>query len=886
MGQEEASTFRQGETGFHALIELSPDFVALLDKDGTVRYASPAVTRVLGYEPGEVVGRPFPDFLHPEERPAGADDPARVLEADEDAPAELRFVHKDGSVRILETLAKNYADTRGIEGLVVSTRDITGRVQSEQELRSSLEQADDLYNHAPCGYHSLDENGIIVRINDTELEWLGWTREEVLGKARFTDFLTPESRTLFEHEFPVFKATGRIEEKRFELVSRDGAIRPVLVTATAITDESGRVVMSRSTLYDITERDRAESSLRRVNRALRVLSAVNSELIRAEEESELLRSICDVCVRVGGYRMAWVGFALPDKAKTVRPMAQAGFDAGYLKRAKITWGKGARGRGPTGTAIRTGERQVNQNFLTNPKMAPWRDQALQRGYEASLALPLKDASGTFGALMIYAVEPDAFDAEELRLLTELADDLAYGITALRDRQQRKVAEARLAHLAYFDELTGLPNRNQLLEVLAEGARGDEGGEATALLTLNAARFSEIQAGIGVRQSDELLRQLGDRLRDALGEGEFLARIGGDLFAVVLRPGDEERARACGRRIEQALSRPFEQVGIPITVQVRIGVAIAPEHGLEPEALMLRSEIAARHAKASGADFEIYGGPTESESPRHLELITELRAAIESEQFILEFQPRVDLLRGTVTGLEALVRWRHPERGELQPAEFIGLAEQTGLIEPLTFLVLESAIRQSHEWQKQGFSLPVAVNISVSSFYDPDFRGEVGKLLRKWGVSPGRLELEITESTLMEEPRRVRELLNSLRDEGIHISIDDFGTGYSSLSYVSNLPIHALKIDRSFILGMLESPRTRSVVEAIVSLARALGIGCVAEGVDSRDQLEALIQMGCSEIQGYFFSPPVGAEAVRPWADGFSLEAFGLRPPFESVPRVE
>ena len=355
---------------------------------------------------------------------------------------------------------------------------------------------------------------------------------------------------------------------------------------------------------------------------------------------------------------------------------------------------------------------------------------------------------------------------------------------------------------------------------------------------------------------------------------------------MLKEGGEERARECAQRIVgEAFGSPFHQAGIPISVQMRIGAVIAPDFGQEPEALLLRSGIAARHAKAAGMVFKLYEGPRESESPRHLALITDLRAAIDEKQFVLHYQPKVDLFSGGISGVEALVRWQHPERGFIPPDEFIGLAEQTGLIEPLTYLVLEMALQQCHLWSIRGFKIPVAVNISVNSFYDPDFLSRINHMIRAWKVKPEQLQLEITESTLMMEPARVYDLLVKLKEEGVVVYIDDFGTGYSSLNYIANLPVHALKIDRSFIASMLESARIRSVIEATISLANSLGVRTIAEGVESKEQVETLFMMKCNEIQGYYFSKPLKEEELRSWARNFSLEAYGISMGTNQKPNV-
>ncbi|MBI4694116.1 MAG: EAL domain-containing protein [Gammaproteobacteria bacterium] len=862
----------ESDTGiaFRALTELAPDFVGLLDADGRIRYVSAAVARVLGWTPSEVVGRPFTELLLPDDRAAGAAYFAQVLASDAVVNATVRFRHRDGGMRIVEALARNFLTEPTLGGVLVSTRDVSSHAAAERALRDALAEAADLYDQAPCGYHSVDASGVFVRINDTELRWLGYTREELVGRRSVRELLTPAAQQIFDRWFPVLLAGGEVHDVELDLVRRDGTLLPVLQSATAHRDAEGRFIMSRSTLYDITERRLADRALRRVNRALRVLSAVNSELVHGLEEKQLLEAVCRVIVEYGGYRMVWVGFAQQDRRRSVIPVAQAGFEQGYLETANITWADDERGRGPTGTTIRTGEPQVNQNFLVDPRMGPWRAEAAKRGYQASVALPLFDAERCFGALTLYAAEPDAFDAEEERLLSELAGDLAFGIVTLRARAEHRRTEAMVKRLAYFDTLTALPNRTQLFQFLDAAIAGIRGQAATfGLVTLNVDGFRDIQTGIGVRQADDVLKKLAIRLQEVLGPGEQLALLGGDVFAVILRGYDEARGTEFAARVQRCLAAPIQQAGIPLSVQMNMGVAVAPDHGTDPAALILRSGIAARQAKLAGVSYAIYGGSTDAENPRHLALVSELRAAIETGQLVLHYQPKIDIETKRVAGMEALVRWPHPTRGLVPPGQFIGIAEQTGLIKPLTYRVLELAVAEARRAREAGFTAPVAVNVSARNFRDPEFLTRVRALIRDADILPGQLELEITETAIMEDPAITRGILTELDREGVPVSIDDFGTGYSSLAYVAMLPISTLKIDRSFVVGMLETPRTHAVVTAMISLARALGIRTVAEGVETRAQLDALTLLGCDEIQGYYFSPPLPIDALREWAAAFA-----------------
>lgn len=856
---------------FRALSELSPEFVAVLDACGLIAYASPAVERVLGYRVEEVEGRRVSSFVHPEDRAEADAFLQRLLRTSSVLTATRRYRHKNGSWRVLEILGRNHGD--GLDGgpLLVSTRDITERVEQELRLREALTEANDLYHQASCGYHSLDAQGQVLRMNDTELRWLGYAREEVIGVMNFRDLLEPASQTVFDRNFEAFKRRGEVRNLEFELRGRQGQTMPVLLTATAIRDAEGRYIGSRSAVFDISQRRSAERALERVNRALRVRNEVNAALVRAEREEEFLEAVCRVIVEPGGYRMAWVGSAQNDRDKSVRVEAQAGFEDGYLLEANITWADRERGRGPTGTAIRLGQPQINQDFLHNPVTAPWRLDALARGFQSSIALPLKEADHVFGCLTLYAAEPDAFDPEETQLLVDLAQDVEFGVRMLRAGRDLRFTQAAVERLAYSDAQTGLPNRTRLLQQINERLVRENGGPRSelAVLTLVVERFGDIQAGIGIAQAEQLMSDVANRLQVALEEGESLARVSSESFAVLQSPADSTRVQRCVNSIHEVMQRPFQCASLPISVQLDIGAALAPQHGQDPELLLVRSGSAARRARRTASKFLLFDGMAQAEDPQRLALISDLRRAIERGEITPMYQPKIDLQTRRVCGAEALVRWTHPQRGAMSPADFIPLAEQTGLIRPLTRHVLAVVVRQIADWRDQTQPVwPLAVNVSARDFDDAGFVDAIFQLLDRHGVEPELLRLELTESTLMDDAERVREQLLRLAERGIALSIDDFGTGYSSLSYVANLPIRSLKIDRSFVVQMMSSPRVHSVVAATISLAQALGLRVIAEGVDQPVQAEELCRLGCHELQGFLFSPAIPAANFPAWARRF------------------
>jgi diguanylate cyclase (GGDEF)-like protein/PAS domain S-box-containing protein len=760
--------------------------------------------------------------------------------------------------------------------VVCSFHDITERKHAEDALRQSAEEILDLYNNAPCGYHSLAQDGTFVRVNDTELKWLGYTQEELIGKKKLSDLLTPQGLQTFKDTFPPFVEQGWIRDVEYELIRKDGTLLPVLISATAIKDAQGRYVMSRSMMYDVTDRKRAENALKRVNRALRVLSHCNTALVHAQSQEWLVNEICRLLIESGGYRMAWVGFAEHDEARTVRPVAHYGYSEGYLEAARVSWNDDEFGQGPAGTAIRTGAMQINTSFATDPRLRPWREQALARGFASSIALPLRSEGVVFGVLAILSSAPDAFDTEEVILLQELADDLSFGIAGLRTRAQHKDAEERVRRLAYFDALTGLPNRVQLRDGVEQAiARAGSAQHPFGLMTVNVERFRDLQNGLGIRQADVLLQQISQRLQQAVTRDQLLARLGADEFAVLMPVHHATAVEALAQRMQEVMSAPFEHAGLALDVQVRIGTALYPEHGLDPDSLLLRSAIAARDARSSPTHYALYSGATDQESPHRLALVGELRRAIHSGQLALFYQPKIDIRTARVSGAEALLRWRHPERGMIPPDEFIGLAESTGLIKPLTAWVLLAAMQQSVAWRRQGLRIAIAVNVSPSNLREPDFLEQISGMQARTGVDPELIQIELTETTLMEDTARSHEVLQQLKQLGMGVFVDDFGTGHSSLSYIATLPMDALKIDRSFVMNMMRSRQHRTVVAASISLAHSLGIRVVSEGVETLEQARELERLECDELQGYLFSRPLPADDFTRWLAEFSMERYGM-----------
>jgi diguanylate cyclase (GGDEF)-like protein len=429
-------------------------------------------------------------------------------------------------------------------------------------------------------------------------------------------------------------------------------------------------------------------------------------------------------------------------------------------------------------------------------------------------------------------------------------------------------QRRTERQALHDGLTGLPNRTLLRDRTGQAIRqADRELLPAGLLLLDLDRFKEVNDTLGHHYGDQLLVQVGQRLQAALRAVDTVARLGGDEFAVLLpRIETADGAVTVAKKLQAAMEQPFLLEGLSLDIEASIGVALYPEHGNDPEELLQHADIAMYVAKDTHAGFVLFDPTLDQHSPRRLALLGELRRAIDQHQLLLHYQPKVDAHTSQVLGVEALVRWQHPTHGLIPPGEFIPLAERTGLIGPLTHYVLDAALQQCRDWRQAGHELAVAVNVSARRLLDLDFPDEVAGLLTRWRVPARLLVVEITESTIMADPTHAIQILGRLNAMGVQLSIDDFGTGYSSMAYLKTLPVHELKVDRSFVAQMTTDSRDAVIVHSTIDLGRNLGLRVVAEGVEDSLTLQHLDLLGCHAAQGYHISRPVPAEDLITWLE--------------------
>jgi diguanylate cyclase (GGDEF)-like protein len=452
----------------------------------------------------------------------------------------------------------------------------------------------------------------------------------------------------------------------------------------------------------------------------------------------------------------------------------------------------------------------------------------------------------------------------------IAEDWLYLVPALAlpmaavHRASKQASE--MEHLALHDTLTSLPNRTLLRQRAADALRdAAEQEHAAALVTIGLDRFRDVNDTFGRAQGDALLVEVAERLTRSVRSSDTVARAEGDKFAVLI-PSVAGLAEAEGaaRNILDALSRPLEVAGVTVSVDASAGIACFPEHGSDPDLLLQRADSAMYRAKRAQSRLEFYAPGFDEEAPRRLVMLTALKEAIDARRVRLHYQPKLDLASRRVVGLEALARWTDAELGTIEPTTFVSLVERTGLAEPFTDLVLETAAADSRRWREEGCPVPVAVNVSTDVLLDPRFAGTVEALLQRFDLEAGALEIEITESTLMGDHARAREALARLESIGVRTAIDDFGTGYSSLAYLRELPVHALKIDRSFISGLTAEPDSEAIVRSIIELARNLRLETVAEGIEDERVCERLTRLGCDLGQGFALARPMPADETLDW----------------------
>ena len=791
---------RESEQLFRQLFDNAVDGIFIADKNGKYLDVNLSGCRMLGYARDELVGKHIVDLIPEQDRERLAESRTFLLQnADHSQTAEWTLKSRQGEYLPVELSTRILPDGRWM----AMVRDISERKRIQAELERYAAEVRDLYENAPCGYHSLDADGMFIRINKTELDWLGYAADELIGKKHVTDLLTEQSRQQFRENFPAFLKTGRLRDLELQMVRKDGSILPVLVSATAAFDEQGRLLHSRTSLFDISALAEAQKKLRQ---AATVFEHTSDAIIITDGDG-IIVAVNKAFTRITGYQ--------PEDVIGKNPrLLQSGRQDGDFYRA--LW------------------RALEQS-------GTWQGEIWDRK--------------KFGEI---------FPAwETITAVRDASGKITDYVSVFSDITTIKATEEKLVRLAYHDALTGLPNRLLFNDRMAQAlAHAKRHGKRAALMLLDLDRFKLINDTLGHAAGDQLLQIVSARLKQTIREEDTVARLGGDEFAVILNEvADTDSVGLLAQKLTRLISQPLQLDNHVLTVSTSIGIGIYPDDADNPAALSKAADLALYGAKDKGRNAHEFYTPEMTRATTETLLIDRgLRRALARGELALLYQPQIDLATGRIVGLEALLRWNDPAQGGSSPDRFIPVAEETDLIEAIDDWVLDRAWEQLQRWRSLGMPpVRLAVNMSVRQIKKPGLVEGIRRRMRGDAAGGGFvMELEVTETALQTEADTVA-ALKDLKTLGVKIAIDDFGTGYSSLNSLKHLPIDMLKIDRTFIHGLPLDPDDSSITSAIIAMGHKLGMDVIAEGVETVEQLRFLRQHRCDYVQGFLFFPPLPAD---------------------------
>ncbi|MFQ6046370.1 MAG: EAL domain-containing protein [Gemmatimonadales bacterium] len=802
-------TVSPGDQYLAHLFHSSPEAVVLLDDTDHVLRANVAFTELFGYTEGEAVGRTVNELIVPEHLREEGLALTRAVAVGRDVDVETVRRAKDGRIIDVSIMGRPFTGPRGELVVYGIYRDVSGQRRAARALRE-LEKA---VATTQVGVTVTDLEGTIIYTNPAEAEMHGWTADELIGRDVSVFARAGSRRQMSRNEIKQMRSWRRESVN----VTRDGSAFPVALTSDVLFDDDAEPIAVVTTSIDITQRRKAEEQLREseeryalaargANDVLWDWNLMSNELYLSPRWRTLLG--CSEEAEVGRTPQEWLGRVHKDDLKTVE-----------LEIAAHLQG-------------------VSPHLETEHRL---RRDDLEYIWVLCRGIAVRDESGR---------------------ATRMAGSMS-------DITERKIQEERLHHDAFHDGLTGLPNRALFTTLLQRSMGRAQRSEDRryAVLFLDLDRFKVINDSLGHAFGDQLLVAFARRLEKCLRPGDTVARLGGDEFTILLDDvTDADDATRVAKRVMTELDAPFRLGEHEVFTSTSIGIAFGGPEYAQPEEVIRDADLAMYRAKNSETGkYEVFDKRMHEHAVSLLRLETDLRRAVERGEFCLFYQPIVELKSQRISGLEALVRWRHPERGLLYPPEFVPLAEETGLIVSLGEWVLREACKQVRTWQQRYPSDPplaVSVNISPRQFQQLDFADTVLGILRETGLEPGSLKLEITEGVLMEHAQQNVEVIGRLSAAGVQVMIDDFGTGYSSLSYLHRFSVDALKIDRSFITALEDTGENLEIVRTIVTLARSLGMAVVAEGVETDKQQRFLSELECEEVQGYLFSRAVDEREVE------------------------
>jgi diguanylate cyclase (GGDEF)-like protein/PAS domain S-box-containing protein len=836
---------RESEARFRAIYELAAVGIAIRSLDGRWLRVNQKLCEILGYPREELMTLSSVDLTPPDERGTAIDFNERIIRGEVSTYSrEKRYLRKDGSTVWVNLAVNVVTGAGGKPSHVISViQDISDRKEAEAKLRTSEERFRSLTEMFSDFYWETDTEHRLTQV----VHGGGYRRihppETLLGKASWDlPSSRPDAAGWAAHK-AVRAARLPFRDFCFARLDAGGNERHVLISGEPVFEE-GSFVGYRGVGSDVTERMRAEERQHTHARHQEIIAEFGRAALTLHGAQVLL----DHAVRSAGLALdaqavAYYECTVDDNRMVPRSGTGGACDAGILE---LT------GEHALGGALRSGEPCVLPDAQAVRSAFPgdWAG-----GFGAALAMPVRGERGTYGLLCAFSSRPRAHAEAESGFLGALASVLSAAL-------QRIHSEERLAYLAQFDNLTGVPNRalmrDRFAQMLAQASRH---GTRLGVMFVDLDHFKAVNDMQGHAAGDDLLKEVARRLSACVRSGDTVARISGDEFVVILGElSSAASAAGVAQKVLERMAAPFPLAGRETFVSASIGIAIYPDDGDNVDALVSAADAAMYRAKQAGRNSYCSFTPGIAEGARaRLQLATELRRALERGEFRLVYQPRVALASREVRGAEALLRWERPERGVVSPEEFVPVLEETGLIVAVGDWVLRRVCADIRAWADAGRQpLPVSVNLSARQFQSRDLEGSIRSAIEAAGINAGLLELEITESHLMQDPEDAMRVLERLSEAGVRIAIDDFGTGYSSLSYLTRFPVSALKIDRSFVNDIERDAHDAVIVRTIVEMAHTLGFLVIAEGVETENQLAFLHGLGCEQAQGFLFSRPMSA----------------------------
>ena len=703
----------------------------------------------------------------------------------------------------------------------------------------------------------VDARGIIVLANEHTCNLFGYEPGGLMGKA-VADLMPERSRDAHAKHLEGYFRSPCVREMGIGLevkgLRADGSEFLIEVSLNPYAETDAMYTLA--SIRAITERKATEARIRHLNRVLAMQGSINALIVRVHDRDELLREACRIVVETGAYTMAWIGLLDTDGSE-IQIAASFGEHAeAFLQDIEIETPLHS---GPMSVSIRENRPLWIHNYRQSALTAPWHERSERFGFGSVAALPLRRGDMTIGGIALYAKDASVFDDEETMQLEEMAGNLSFAI-------ERIEKEKMLKHLTNYDALTGLPNRVRFLNRVTHHLRSAiASGRKLAVVQLNLERFKNINDSLGHSAGDEILKQVAKWLTHVVGDAKHLARLDADNFAVVIPEIDTEGdvALLVERWMKMLCERPFSARENTFRISAKLGISMYPDDGSNADTLFKHAEAALKQARASRNRYLFHTPKMTEMMAGKFMLENQLRQALEKQEFVLHYQPKVNMVGGELTGAEALIRWNDPRTGLVPPVRFIPMLEETGLIYEVGRWALSKTIEDYLRWRKAGLPVVrVAVNVSPLQLRDRHFIDDIERVIGNDPEAARGLELEITESMIMEDVEYSIAALRKIRSMGVTIAIDDFGTGFSSLSYLSKLPLDTLKIDRSFVVDLAEAPERLAQVSAIINLARSMHLKVVAEGVETEDQLNLLRMLGCDEMQGFLFSKPVPCDVFE------------------------